>query len=69
MVKIGESRKCPECESIGNVVWVSQDSKTMGVQCSRSHQEPRRPESKFGAKVVRSTRTRKNIVFLTAAVG
>ncbi len=69
MVKVGESRKCPECESVGSVVYVSQDNKTMGVQCSRSHREPRRPESKYGAKVIRSTRTRKNIVFMTASVG
>ncbi|MGD0643711.1 MAG: hypothetical protein ABSA75_02270 [Candidatus Bathyarchaeia archaeon] len=66
MVSIGDRMKCPECETIGSVVWVSQDKKTMGVRCSMSHREASRPESKFGAMVVPSTKTRKNVVFLTA---
>jgi hypothetical protein len=66
MVNVGDPRKCPECETIGSVVWVSQDKKTMGVQCHRSHREASRPESKFGATVVPSTKNRKNVVFLTA---
>jgi ribosomal protein L44E len=66
MVNVGDQIKCPECETIGCVVWVSQDKKTMGVKCSRSHREMRRAESKFGATVVPSTKTRKNMVFLTA---
>ena len=39
MVNVGDQRKCPECATIGSVVWVSQDKKTMGVQCRRSHGE------------------------------
>jgi hypothetical protein len=66
MVNVGDPRKCPECETMGCVVWVSQDKKTMGVQCHRSHREASRPESKFGATVVPSTKNRKNVVFLTA---
>jgi len=66
MVNIGDPKKCPECETIGCVVWVSQDKKTMGVQCRRSHREASRPESKYGATVVPSTKTRKNVVFITA---
>ena len=66
MVNVGDPRKCPECETIGCVVWVSQDKKTMGVQCHRSHREVSRPESKFGAIVVPSTKNRKNVVFITA---
>jgi Zn ribbon nucleic-acid-binding protein len=66
-VNIGDQAKCPECETLGRVVWVSQDRKTMGVQCSRSHHETRRPESKFGATAVSSTKTKKNVVFLTPA--
>jgi len=67
MVEVGDQRKCPECESIGCVVWVSQDKKTMGVQCSRSHREANRSASKYGATAVLSTKTRKNVVFITAA--
>jgi hypothetical protein len=66
MVNIGDTAKCPECATMGSVVWVSQDKKTMGVQCRRSHGETSRSESKFGATVVPSTKTRKNVVFITA---
>jgi hypothetical protein len=66
-VNIGDHRMCPECNTIGCVVWVSQDKKTMGVQCHKSHREASRPSSKYGATVVPSTKTRKNIVFLTVA--
>ena len=66
MVNIGDSRKCPECKTLGRVVWVSQDKKTMGVQCNASHREVSRPESKFGATAVLSTKTKKNVVFLMA---
>ncbi|MGD0203321.1 MAG: hypothetical protein ABSC20_05380 [Candidatus Bathyarchaeia archaeon] len=66
MVNVGDQIKCPECETIGSVVWVSQDKKTMGVQCRMSHGEASRPESKFGATIVPSTKTRKNMVFITA---
>jgi hypothetical protein len=66
MVKIGDQRKCPECESMGCVVWVSQDKKTMGVQCHRSHRDAGRTGYKFGGTVVPSTKNRKNVVFMTA---
>jgi hypothetical protein len=66
MVNVGDAKKCPECETIGSVVWVSQDKKTMGVKCPRSHREAIRPESKFGATVIPSTKNRKNVVFLTS---
>ena len=65
-VNIGDQMKCPECETLGRVVWVSQDKKTMGVKCHASHREMSRPQSKYGARVVPSTKTRKNVVFLTA---
>jgi hypothetical protein len=65
-VSVGDQMKCPECETLGRVVWVSQDKKTMGVKCHASHREMSRPQSKYGARVVPSTKTRKNVVFLTA---
>ncbi len=66
MVNVGDQKKCPECRAIGRVVWVSEDKKKMGVQCPASHPAASRPESKFGATVITSTKTRKNVVFLTA---
>lgn len=67
MVNIGDQRKCPECETIGSVVWVSLDRKTIGVRCHMSHREMSRSASKYGGKVAVSTKTRKNVVFITAA--
>ncbi len=63
-VKIGDEMKCPECETMAKVVWISQDKKTMGVKCHASHREVCRPKSKFGATKVPSTKTKRNIVFL-----
>ncbi len=65
-VNVGDQKKCPECQTVGRVVWVSQDKKRMGVQCPASHREPIKPISKFGANAVPSTRNRRNAVFLTA---
>jgi hypothetical protein len=67
IVRLGDQRNCPECRTLGSVVWISQDKKTMGVQCPKSHREASRPAFKYGATVILSTKTRKNIVFLTAS--
>jgi hypothetical protein len=66
MVKVGDAMKCPECQTIGCVVWVSPDNKTMGIRCHMSHREAERSVSKYGGKVAISTKTRKNVVFITA---
>lgn len=65
-VTIGDPKMCPECGSTGRVVWISEDKKTMGVQCRASHSEAVRANSRFGARVTVSTKSRKNVVFLTA---
>ncbi len=66
-VKVGDRIKCPECDSIGRVVWVSQDKKTMGVQCPASHRGMNKVWSEYGGEtLVPSTKARKNVVFLTA---
>ena len=67
VVCVGDQRNCPQCQSAGRVVWVSLDKKTMGVQCHMNHREAERPASKYGATIVRSGKTKKNIVFITAA--
>ena len=64
-VCVGDAKKCPECENTGRVVWISGDKKTMGVQCRSSHQDVRRADTKFGATIVSSGKSRKNVVFLT----
>ena len=67
IVNVGDHRMCPECRTVGCVVWVSKDKKTMGVQCRKSHGDANRTTFKYGATVVPSTKTRKNTVFLTTA--
>ena len=67
IVNVGDHRMCPECRTVGSVVWVSQDKKTMGVQCHKSHRDIIRVTSKYGGTVAPSTKTRKNTVFLTVA--
>ena len=37
MVKIGNLAQCPQCAQMGHVVWVSQNGKVVGIQCSKSH--------------------------------
>lgn len=65
MTKVGDHIKCPECEATGRVVWVSQDKKTMGVQCPASHRGMDKVWSKYeGTIFVPSPIARKNVVFL-----
>ncbi len=64
-INIGDRMKCPECETLGRVVWVSQNGRTVGVRCGASHVEISRTDSKYGPRVMPSTKTRKNLVFLT----
>ncbi len=65
-VKVGDHIKCPECETIGRVVYVSQDKMKMGVQCPASHRGMTKVWSpEFGETFVPSSKTRKDVVFLT----
>ena len=66
VVRVGDAMKCPECETMGRVVWVSEDLKRMGVQCHASHRETVKPVFRYGATKVVSTKTKRNVVFMTA---
>jgi hypothetical protein len=63
-VKIGDHTKCPQCGRIGRVVWISQDGKRAGIQCSGHHSQMRRDHSKFGSTAGPQTKPEKNVVFL-----
>ena len=65
MVNVGDHVNCPGCSTMGRVVWVSQDKKTMGVRCHNSHRQASSLFSKFGAHVVHSSNYKKDVVFLT----
>jgi len=49
---------------MGRIVWVSQDGKTAGIQCSASHRQMSRPGSKLGSNARPQSKADKNMVFL-----
>jgi hypothetical protein len=63
-ILIGDQTKCPQCSKIGRVVWVSQNKKTAGIQCSASHSMTNRPDSKFGSTARPQSKTDRNMIFL-----
>lgn len=65
IVNVGDQIKCPECNRIGRVVWVSKDGETAGIQCSASHRLTSRPASKFGTVARPRSKNSRNMVFLT----
>ncbi len=64
MVNIGDHARCPQCNEIGRVVWVSQDGKRVGIQCPRSHSQMSRGHSKYGSTKRHQTKPAKNMVSL-----
>jgi hypothetical protein len=64
IVNLGDHTKCPQCARIGRVVWVSHDGKTAGIQCSASHRQMSRPDSRLGSNNRPHSKTDKNMVFL-----
>ena len=59
IINVGDRTKCPQCDKIGRVVWISQDGKTAGIQCQMN-----RPESRFGSNARPQSKANKNMVFL-----
>jgi len=64
MVKIGDNVRCPQCNEVGRVVWVSQDRKRAGIRCPGHHSQMSRGLSKFGSTARPQTKTQRNMVFL-----
>ena len=65
MVAVGDHAKCPECNRIGRVVWVSKDGKKEGIRCPASHCQASRPDSMFGSTARPRTKSSRNMVFIT----
>jgi hypothetical protein len=65
MTTVGEHMKCPECNRMGRVVWVSTDGQTAGIQCPASHRQANRPDSKLGTLKRPQSKTSRNMVFIT----
>jgi len=64
IITVGDHEKCPRCDRIGRVVWISEDKKTAGIQCPAAHHQIIRPESRFGPRNIPQLKTSKNTVFL-----
>jgi hypothetical protein len=64
IVNLGDHTKCPQCDRIGRVVWISQDKKTAGIQCPATHHQMNRPNSRLGSNARPQSKANKNTVFL-----
>jgi DNA-directed RNA polymerase subunit RPC12/RpoP len=64
MTKVGEDIKCPICNGMARIVWISKDSKTAGIKCPASHRQLSRPNSKLGSAARPQSKWGKNMVFL-----
>ena len=64
IITVGNHKKCPQCEKIGRVVWISQDKKTAGIQCTATHRQMSRPDSRLGSNARPKSKARKNMAFL-----
>ncbi len=49
MLKLGDRARCPQCNEIGRVVWISKDEKRAGIQCPKRHNQMSRGPSKLGS--------------------
>jgi hypothetical protein len=65
MIAVGDHLKCPECNRMGLVVWVSADGRTAGIQCPASHRQVNRPDSRFDTLNRPKSKLSKNTVFIT----
>lgn len=65
IIKVGDHVKCPECNRMGRVVWVSKDGDTAGIQCPANHRQTSRPASKFGTVARPRSKNSRNMVFIT----
>ena len=61
MTKVGDQIRCPQCNQIGRVVWVSEDGKLAGIQCSGHHSQLSN-QSKFGSATRPQPKSKKNMV-------
>jgi DNA-directed RNA polymerase subunit RPC12/RpoP len=64
MIKIGEAIRCPKCNGMARIVWISKDSKTAGIKCPASHRQLSRPTSNLGTAARPQSKSAKNMVFL-----
>ena len=65
IVNVGDHTKCPECNRISRVVWISKDGETAGIQCPASHRLTSRPDSRLGTLKRPQSKTSRNMVFIT----
>lgn len=64
IVNIGDHIKCPECNRMARIVWISKDGKTAGVQCPATHRQMSRSNSRLGSTARPRSKTDRNMIFL-----
>lgn len=64
MIKLGEDIRCPECYRMAQIVWISKNSKTIGIKCSNSHRQMIRSKSQLGSAARPQSKLGKNMVFM-----
>lgn len=64
MLKINDRARCPQCNGISRVIWISQDGKRAAVRCKRHHSQIARGRSMFGSPTRPQAKPQKNLVFL-----
>jgi len=62
-IKIGDKRKCPQCQKMSRVVWISTDRKRVGIQCPRYHHQID-SQSNYGSALRPQRKPKKNMVFI-----
>ena len=65
IVNVGDYAKCPECNRVGRVVWISKDGKTAGIKCPAVHRQTSRPDSRLGSLKRNPSKASRNMVFIT----
>ncbi|TRO52022.1 hypothetical protein E2P63_04220 [Candidatus Bathyarchaeota archaeon] len=53
----GDHMKCPQCDIIWRIVWISEDRKTARVQCPATHYQMNQHYSRLGSNARPQSRT------------
>jgi hypothetical protein len=64
MIRIGDDIRCPKCFGIARIVWISKNSKTVGIKCPSSHRQLVRSKSLLGSVARPQSKWGKNMVFM-----
>lgn len=69
MIKISNDIRCPICQGVAKIVWISKNNHTAGIKCSASHKQLSHQNSKLSSSIQTQSKLSKNIVFLVDMMG